>query len=100
MLESVTADYADENGFVVDVSRSPSMKQRVVFGMMTDPNPNHELTFSVRDRAVMNSNARRIERWMTFVDAITEDFREETPELDATNRMLHVRCPSHSHRTQ
>jgi hypothetical protein len=34
--------------------------------MMTDPNPNHQVAFSVRDCAVMNSNPRGIERRMTF----------------------------------
>jgi hypothetical protein len=34
--------------------------------MMTDPHPNHEIIFSVRDRPVMNSDTRRIKRGMTF----------------------------------
>ena len=33
---------------------------------MTDPNPNHKVAFSLRDRAVMNSNARGIESGMAF----------------------------------
>jgi hypothetical protein len=34
--------------------------------MMTNPNPNHEITFALRDRTVMNSGTRRIKRRMTF----------------------------------
>jgi len=41
-------------------------KQCVVFRVMTDPNPNHEIAFALRDCAVMNSNARRIKSGMTF----------------------------------
>jgi hypothetical protein len=48
------------------LNHSPLAKQRVVFGMMTDPNPNHEIAFSLRDRTVMNSDSRGIKRRMTF----------------------------------
>src|SRR5438105_2572188 len=82
LLTFVTADYADENGFIRESqSLTPPTKQRVVFRMMTDPNPNHEIAFALRDRAVMNSDTCGIKCRMTF-------------QLFESNRaMLRIRLP-------
>jgi len=34
--------------------------------MMTDPNPNQQIAFTLRDRTVMNSNTHGIKRRMAF----------------------------------
>jgi hypothetical protein len=34
--------------------------------MMSNPNPDYEIAFTLRDRTVMNSDTSGIERWMTF----------------------------------
>jgi hypothetical protein len=45
-------DFPSHKTFVL-----PPAKQRVVFGMMTDPNPNHEIAFALRDRTILNPSA-------------------------------------------
>jgi hypothetical protein len=82
MLKSVTADHADESGFIRESeSSTPPAKQRVVFRMMTDPNPNHEIAFALRDRAVMNSNTCGTKRRMTF------------QRFESNRAMLWIRLP-------
>jgi hypothetical protein len=47
-------------------SISTLAKQRVIFRVMTDPNPNDQIAFAVGDGPVMDSDARRIKRRMPF----------------------------------
>jgi hypothetical protein len=59
--------YADENGFCFTSNiLAPLAKQRVVFRMMSYPNPNYEIAFTLRNRPVMNADPRGIKRRMTF----------------------------------
>jgi hypothetical protein len=67
MFQSVTVDYACENGFVSpSLRRSALAKQRIVFRMMTDPHPDDEIAFTLCDCSVVNPNSGGIKCRMPF----------------------------------
>jgi hypothetical protein len=53
--------------------------------MMTNPNPNHEIAFTLRDRTATNSDTRGVKRRMTL------------KLLESNRAMLWIRLPQSIH---